>query len=86
METSISWRNLYAAAMLELDHAHLGTRIREAQAAIQRAIDEQLAVHDNHAAEELQALTDAMHNLATLQRAVAIPSPNSGGLHSKRVA
>jgi hypothetical protein len=65
---NVLWRDLYAAAMLELDHAQLGKRIQEAQAAIQAAIGEQLAVPANRSAEELQALNDATYNLLTLQR------------------
>jgi hypothetical protein len=68
MEKNVLWRDLYAAAMLELDHAKLGKRIQEAQAAIQAAIEEQLAARANHSAEELQALNDATYNLLTLQR------------------
>jgi hypothetical protein len=68
MEKNVLWRDLYAAAMLELDHAKLGKRIQEAQAAIQAAIGEQLAAPANRSAEELQALNDATYNLLTLQR------------------
>jgi hypothetical protein len=83
METNVLWRELYAAAMLELDHAQLGKRIQEAQAAIQMAIDEQLADRNNHSGEELQALKDATHNLMTLQRIeLCIPAQTNpaGGL------
>ena len=68
MNRNVLWRDLYAAAMLELDHAQLGKRIQEALAAIQCAVDEQLEVRDSRNAEEMQALTDATHNLMTLQR------------------
>jgi hypothetical protein len=68
MEKNVLWRDLYAAAMLELDHAKLGKRIQEAQAAIQTAIGEQLAAPANRSAEELQALNDATYNLLTLER------------------
>ena len=77
MDTNVLWRDLYAAAMLELDHAQLGNRIQEAQAAIRQAIDEESAIRDGRSAEELHALTDAAHNLMTLQRVelpVAVPA------------
>ena len=68
METTVVWRELYAAAMLELDHSRLGKRIQEAQAVVQAAIDQETALRGVSFAEELQALRDAMHNLRTLQR------------------
>lgn len=68
METTVLWRELYAAAMLELDHSRLGKRIQEAQAVVQAAIDKETALRGVSFAEELQALRDAMHNLRTLQR------------------
>jgi hypothetical protein len=87
MKPDIPWRDLYAAAMLELDHAILGRRIQEAQQAIQQAVEEQLACRDNRAAEELQALTDATHNLQTLQRvelSIVIPAGNPVRLRTKQ--
>jgi len=86
MQKDVLWRDLYAAAMLELDHAVLGKKIQEALTAIQHAVDEQLALRESRSAEELQALTDATHNLQTLQRvelSVAIPAVNSFSLRSK---
>lgn len=68
METNVLWRDLYAAAMLELDHSQLGKRIQEAQAVVQAAIDKETALRGVSFPEELQALRDAMHNLRTLQR------------------
>ena len=68
METTVVWRELYAAAMLELDHSRLGKRIQEAQAVVQAAIDQETPLRGVSFAEELQALRDAMHNLRTLQR------------------
>lgn len=68
METTVLWRDVYAAAMLELDHSRLGKRIQEAQAVVQAAIDEKKVLRGAGSAEELQALRDAMHNLRTLER------------------
>jgi len=81
MNTNVLWRDLYAAAMLELDHARLGKRIEEALAAIQCAVNEQLEVRGSRNAEEMQALTDATHNLMTLQRVeLSIVVPPTGYL------
>jgi hypothetical protein len=68
METNVLWRDVYATAMLELDHSRLGKRIQEAQAVVQAAIDKETAFRGVSIAEELQALRDAMHNLWSLQR------------------
>jgi hypothetical protein len=68
METIVLWRDVYAAAMLELDHSRLGKRIQEAQAVVQAAIDEKTVLRGAGFAEELLALRDAMHNLRTLER------------------
>jgi hypothetical protein len=68
METIVLWRDVYAAAMLELDHSRLGKRIQEAQAVVQAAIDKETALRGVSFSEELQALRDAMHNLRTLHR------------------
>jgi hypothetical protein len=86
MQTNVLWRDLYAAAMLELDPALLGKKIQEALAAIQQEVDEQLAIRESCCAEELQALRDAKHNLQTLQRvelSIVIPSVNSFRLRPK---
>jgi hypothetical protein len=68
METIVLWRDVYAAAMLELDHSRLAKRIQDAQAVVQAAIDKKTGLHGAGFAEELQALRDAMHNLRTLER------------------
>jgi hypothetical protein len=68
METTVLWRDMYAAAMLELDRSRIGKRIQEAQAVVQAALDKETASRGAGFAEELQALRDAMHNLRTLQR------------------
>jgi hypothetical protein len=66
--TNISWEDLYAAAMLELDRARLHGRIEAAQAAIRRSVEE-LARHPKPgAAGEMQVLADALCNLRTLRR------------------
>ncbi len=68
MTTNISWEDLYAAAVLELDGANLHGRIEAAQAAIRRAAEELARNPKPGAAGERQALADALRNLQTLRR------------------
>jgi hypothetical protein len=63
-----SWRDLYTAAMLELDHGLLQSRIDAAQVAIRRSMEELMGSCAVGAAEERQALSDALGNLQSLQR------------------
>jgi hypothetical protein len=68
MTSGISWRELYTAAMLELDRATLPGRIEAAQAAVLRAMEELTDNHTIEAGEEKQAMADALRNLRTLQQ------------------
>ena len=68
MMNSVSWQELYAAAMLELDRATLVVKIEAAQAAVLQATEELADNHTLRAAEEKQALADALRSLRTLQR------------------
>ncbi len=68
MTNSISWQELYATAMLELDRATLPSRIEAAQAAVLQAMEELADNHTLKAGEERQTLADALRNLRTLQR------------------
>jgi hypothetical protein len=68
MAENDSWQELYTAAMLELDHGLLQSRIDAAQVAIHRSLEELIASCAVGAAEELQALSDARSNLQALQR------------------
>ena len=67
MSNDGSWQELYAAAMLELDHAKLRIKIDVAEAAIREA-REKLAGGTVGDAEQMQALAAALGNLQTLQR------------------
>jgi hypothetical protein len=79
VKTNISWKDLYAAAMLELDRANLPNRIESARAAIRQALDELASDRDLGAVEEAQALADALRNLQALQRVECTPlTPPSG--------
>lgn len=68
MTNSVSWHELYGAAMLELDRAALPGRIDAAQAAIHRAVEEQAGNHMLGTEEEVQAMADAQRNLRTLRQ------------------
>ncbi len=63
-----SWQELYTAAMLELDHGRLQSRIDAAQVAIRRSMEKLMGSCVVGAAEELQSLSDALGNLQALQR------------------
>jgi hypothetical protein len=73
-----SWQELYAAAMLELDHGLLQSRIDDAQVAIRRSMEELMGTCGVGAAEEMQALSASLGNLQTLQR-VEFRKPISSG-------
>lgn len=68
LTTNISWRDLYAAAMLELDRTQLPSRIEAAEAAIKRAMDELMIDGKLGAVEETQGMADALRALQTLHR------------------
>ena len=73
MKTNISWKDLYAAAMLELDRANLPGKIESAEAAIKGALQELACDRDLRNVEEAQAMADALRNLQTLQRIECSP-------------
>lgn len=62
------WQDLYTAAILELDRDLLPGRMEAAQAAIQQARQELISNHRLAAAEEAQAMAEALHTLQLLQR------------------
>ena len=68
MTENISWKDLYAAAMLELDYANLHDRIEAARAGIQRARKDLSRNPTPGSAEEMHSMADALRNLDTLQR------------------
>jgi|HubBroStandDraft_4_1064222.scaffolds.fasta_scaffold13645_3 hypothetical protein len=65
----VLWKELYQAAMLELDLGKLPGRIEAAQAAIREAVEDLAGDHSGRVREEMQALLDAQSNLRILQRA-----------------
>lgn len=81
MANNDSWRELYTAAMLELDHGLLQSRIDAARVAILRSMEELMGNCAVGAAEEMQALSAALGNLQTLQR-VEFRKPTASGSQS----
>ena len=67
MTANVSWEELYAAAIVELDRASLLGRIETAQAAIRRAMEELARNPKPGVAGEVQVLADALRNLQTLR-------------------
>ena len=68
MKQSVLWRDLYTSAMLELDRASLQKRIEAAQLAIRDALAGQGSLRDAGGVDEVQEMSDALHNLQALQR------------------
>jgi hypothetical protein len=64
---NISWEDLYAAAMVELDRGSLLGRIETAQGAIRLAMEELARNPKPGTAGEVQDLADALRNLQTLR-------------------
>jgi ATP/maltotriose-dependent transcriptional regulator MalT len=82
MNKNMLWQDLYMAAMLELDHAQLQSRIEAAQRAIGQAQHELASKPGENAGEDMQALQDALRNLQTLQRVElrkSAPAHDRGG-------
>jgi hypothetical protein len=79
LKTNVSWQELYAAAMLELDRAQLPGKIEAAQSAIKQAMEE-LAIDGRlGTVEDAQFMTDALRNLSALERLeFANASPTAG--------
>lgn len=61
-----SWRDLYRAALLEVDPALLRSVVEEATEAIQRKLRE--CPDGEIGADERQAMQDALQNLRVLER------------------
>jgi hypothetical protein len=65
------WKQLYAAAMLELDPTKLPQRIAEAYQAILNRVEE---LHTRSSDGEQQALNDAVRNLRILRKMSEVES------------
>jgi hypothetical protein len=60
------WESLYRAALLELDHDQLPSRLRAAELAIQQRLVSLSRSSDHHA--ERHAIEDALQNLRVLRQ------------------
>jgi hypothetical protein len=77
MTTSPSWRELYRAALLEVEHEELRRRIDEAEKAIYQR-SEELKRSGNSSGEERQAMTDAIRALRLLAQTECRGSTETG--------
>lgn len=66
MTKDVLWRELYKAAILELDPALLNKRIEAAHAAIQWRTAE--LENDGNSGEEHRDMVDALNNLRAIQK------------------
>lgn len=62
-----AWMEFYRAALLEVDVTLLPKRIAEAKSAMHQRLEELTPVAGQEAAEERQALLDALRNLRVIQ-------------------
>jgi predicted phage gp36 major capsid-like protein len=77
MTTSPSWRELYRAALLEVEHEELRRRIDEAEKAVYQR-SEELKRSGNCSGEERQAMTDAIRALHLLAQTECRGSTGTG--------
>lgn len=64
-----TWKDLYRAALLEVDSSKLAARLQEAFECIERRRNE-LLQQGNHAHPEHTELLDALQNLRVLRREI----------------
>jgi hypothetical protein len=64
---STSWRELYKAAMLEIDLSKMKARINAAVAAVHLRMGE-VAISEGNSRAEVQEMSDALQNLQTLRK------------------
>ena len=69
-----SWKNLYTAALFEIDRAKLPERIAEAEAALIVRARELFHAPGDHI-EEQEAVDDAMYALRALRSTYQCPRP-----------
>jgi hypothetical protein len=68
MTKDVLWRELYKAAILELDAVALHKRIEAAHAAIQQRLSELQGNYDGNSGEEQPEMVDALNNLRAVQK------------------
>ncbi len=79
MTKDVLWRELYKAAILELDPAILHKRIEAAHAAIQQRTAELGNSHDGNPGEERREMVDALNNLRAIQKVESRVASESSG-------
>lgn len=84
LTTNASWRDSYAAAMLELDRTQLPGKIEAAQAAIKQAMEELVIDGRPGTVEEKQYMTDALLNLRALERLESTNALPTAGREMRR--
>ena len=83
MNTNLSWREAYQAALLEIRPEELRQRIDEAEGAIRQQMDD-LRRSDSSSQEERQALDDALRMLRMLAATEGLhPNSEPSGLDRK---
>ena len=68
MTKDVLWRELYKAAILELDPVALHKRIEAAHAAIRQRISELHSNYDGNSGEEQREMVDALNSLRAVQK------------------
>ena len=68
MAVRFQWQRLYQAALLELEPTELSKKMKLAHAAMQERGKELMKSGDARNFEEQRAITDALRNLAVLER------------------
>jgi len=76
---SANWRELYEAALLEVNPADLQKGIELACQAMRQRSDDLARSADPGALEEMRAIADALQNLRTVQRVELRSSIEAGG-------
>ena len=85
MTSNVGWREVYRAALLELQPEEMQRRIDAAEKAISQR-SEELKQSDNESIEEQQAMADALRALRLLARAECRPQlSNRGSLSHNEV-
>jgi len=77
MTTGPSWRELYRAALLEVEHEELRRRIEEAEKAIYQR-SEELKRSGSHSGEEHREMADAIRALRFLSQTECQGSTGTG--------
>lgn len=67
-QNEYSWQRSYQDAMLELNPAELGAKVRRAVSELQLRSSELQLSHEGEAFREWQAIADALNNLRAIEK------------------